>query len=196
MEPESLPQPTPPEPGQSEPVLAEVVEPALSTPALSTPALSLSKLPSDAVPRSSMLGEVDYQVPSRFGLGAILATLTIFSAVFGSLKAAHAPGHIYYFVASLGLLVCLGQMISGKIPRGASTMVGAIFIPVWVIGFAIFSRAGVAPYAVGIPCLIIFGAFVGYAVGTLAAGCFLAMDLLESAILRWRGVRDATPEDQ
>jgi hypothetical protein len=98
-----------------------------------------------------MLGEVDYQVPSRFGLGAILAMLTIFSAVFGSLKAAHAPDHIYYFVASLGLLVCLGQMLSGKVPRGASTMVGAIFIPVWVIGFAIFSREGVALYAVGIP---------------------------------------------
>lgn len=193
MERESLPEPTPPDSAQPhlgpELVLAEAVEPTLSKPAS-------SKRSNNGATANSMFGEVDYQVPSRFGLGAILAMLTIFSAVFGSLKAAQAPGHIYYFVASLGLLVCLGQMISGKVPRGASTTVGAIFIPVWVIGFAIYSRAGVAPYAVGVPCLIIFGAFVGYAVGTLAAGCFLAMDLLESAILRWRGVTEATPDDR
>lgn len=146
----------------------------------------------------SVFGEADYQVPSRFGLGAILTMLTVFSGLFGGLKFIHAPGHIYFFVAALGLLVCVGQMVSGKVPRGASSIVGAIFIPLWFIGYTILLEgvySGV--YLIGIPCLVIGGAFTGYAVGTLAAGCFLATDLLESAILRWRGIdsEPSEPED-
>jgi hypothetical protein len=122
--------------------------------------------------------------------------LTIFSGIFGFLRWINAFPSAYFFFASLGLLVCLAQMVSGKVPRGASTTTGAIFIPVWFLGYAFFSGQGGRGWGmvgIGIPCLAVGGAFVGYAAGTLAAGCFLATDLLESAILRHRGLTPVTP---
>lgn len=35
-------------------------------------------------------------------------------------------------------------------------------------------------FVVGAPCIALFGAFLGYAVGTLAAGCFMAIDRRDS----------------
>jgi hypothetical protein len=143
--------------------------------------------------KESILGAASYQVPARFGLGSIWAMLTIYSGLFAVLKWYEATPSIYFFIASLGLLVCLGQMMCGGVPRGASMWVGGIFVPLWFIGVIFFTRGVRSDVLVGMPCLVVAGAFTGYAVGTLAAGCFLAMDTFEMVLLRWRGAEVTCP---
>ena len=137
----------------------------------------------------SLLGKAKFQVPEQFGLGAIIGMLTIYSLFFAALRVVGAPPQIYFFVGSLGILVCLSQMVLGSVPRGASLLVGAIYLPLWCLVYAVWKKPRLLGFVLtGIPCISIGGAFVGYATGTLAAGCFMAVHLLESSILRWRDV--------
>jgi hypothetical protein len=144
----------------------------------------------------SLLGKAEYQVPDRFGLGAIMALLTIYSMIFAWLRSIGAPPGVYFFVGSLGLLVCLSQIVLGSVPRGASVLVGTIYLPLWCLVYVIWVRQMDPLFVVGAPCIALFGAFLGYAVGTLAAGCFMAMHLLESSILSWRGADVAHVESK
>lgn len=156
-------------------------------------------LPSKIPPRRVGLlidlnfGEAEYQVPTRFGIGAILGMLTVFALLFGGFRWFSAPASYYYFVATLGLLVCFAQIVWGGVPRSASLWAGTVFLPLWSIGYLLLTGElmtgeSFAAVLIGIPCFAIAGAAVGYAVGTLAAGCFMAADVIESALLARRDV--------
>jgi len=123
-----------------------------------------------------------YAVPRKFGLSAVLALTTIFALLFGVLNFWDAPPAVYLFVATEISAICLAQILFGFAARRVSALTGAVLLPFWVAmsvdlhQLVVFSWAGIA--AVGL-MLGLLGALLGYCIGGLAAGFFLAMDLLE-----------------
>ncbi|MDA1052481.1 MAG: hypothetical protein O3C40_18650 [Planctomycetota bacterium] len=136
------------------------------------------------LPSSTPVMKAQYQVPSRFSLTAILGLLTVLAIIFGSLKAGHAPPVVYLFVGSEIVAICLVQILVGSAPRGGSTLTGAILLPFWVY---LTLRTPAMPALVEfflIARLVVFGGLMGYCIGTLAAGFFLMMDLIEPWLVR------------
>ena len=145
------------------------------------------------LPSSSPVKKTQYQVPSRFGLTAIMGLLTVLAIIFGSLKAAEAPAIIYLFIGSEIVAICLVQILVGSAPRGGSTLIGAILLPLWVYATLDQPQVAAATGDVLLAAmirltlfllLVSFGALMGYCIGTLAAGFFLMMDLLEPWLIR------------
>jgi len=128
-----------------------------------------------------------YAVPKRFGMAGILAITTLMAVLFGVLRYCNAHPAVYIFVGLLALVTCLVQMRYGEVPRMASILAGAIFMPICVL--ATFLVALVLDERVDLddigwiicisPLLAGFGAFFGYLSGACTAGLFLLMDLIE-----------------
>jgi hypothetical protein len=126
-----------------------------------------------------------YMVPKRFGMSAILGIMTALAILFGSFHLLNAPPPVYLFFGLQTLVICFAQMLNGKTPRLASSIAGAILVPVFVLplvlGEARFFRHGglisllISLLIFGVP----IGAFLGYLTGTCAAGVFLIMNYLE-----------------
>jgi hypothetical protein len=125
-----------------------------------------------------------YVVPKRFGMSAILGIVTALALLFGAFRLLNAPPPVYLFFGLQTLVICFAQMLNGKTPRLASSVAGAILVPLFVIPLI----AGVSrqfhqeKYLVALVSLIFgvpIGAFLGYLTGTCAAGVFLVMDYLE-----------------
>jgi hypothetical protein len=132
---------------------------------------------------ASQTAETGYRVPSRFSISEILAMMTVYGLLFGTLRYFEAPVWIYLFLGSQGLVICLVQMCFGSVPRGASTLVGCIFFPAWMVAASIFTpsqfAAPLAEVLKELPFSVPFGGLLGYCTGTLAAGVFLIVDKLE-----------------
>jgi protein-S-isoprenylcysteine O-methyltransferase Ste14 len=125
--------------------------------------------------------QAQYAVPRRFGLSSVLALTTIFAIIFGSLNYMGASPVAYLFVSTEISAICLAQIIFGSAARSASAVIGAMLLPFWMaISFAA-ERNRLDPIELIIVGIILMvpGAILGYFIGTLAAGFFLAMDLLE-----------------
>jgi hypothetical protein len=122
-----------------------------------------------------------FKVPERFGMSAILGIMTALAVLFGGLKLLDADPLVYLFFGVQGLLICVVQMFHGRSPRFASSVAGAVILPVFVMCAALFSRHG--PPAGAVACMMTMGVpiggFLGYLTGTCAAGIFLIMDALE-----------------
>lgn len=122
-----------------------------------------------------------YVVPQRFGLAEILGVMTALALLFGIMRWLDSDPVWYLFLGAQSIAICLVQMFHGKTPRKASAVAGAILAPLFVLGWAWFSRREVHVEAV--LCLMVacvpFGGFVGYLNGACAAGVFLVMDKLE-----------------
>jgi hypothetical protein len=144
-----------------------------------------------------------YAVPKRFGMAGILAITTLMAVLFGVLRYCNAPPPIYIFVGLLALVTCLVQMRYGEVPRIASILAGAIFMPVCVLATFLIALAvddRVNPDNLGwilcvSPVLAAVGAFFGYLSGAVTAGLFLLMDLIEPHLPGGgaRGLRYARP---
>lgn len=126
-----------------------------------------------------------YMVPKRFGMSAILGILTALALLFGLLKRLDAPPMLYLFFGTLGLVICIAQMLNNARPRVASVVAGMVLAPLFLLVGSILWRlryGGDEPL-VAIACIamtfIPMGALLGYLAGTLAAGVFLLMDRLE-----------------
>lgn len=123
----------------------------------------------------------DFAVPKRFGLSAILGITTALAILFGALKFGNAWPVFYLFFGMQAIAICLVQMFAGRAPRAASTLAGAIILPVFTLLTVLVSRHD-EPLA-GVLCVMaIFvpvGGLLGYITGTCAAGVFLIMDYLE-----------------
>lgn len=140
------------------------------------------------LPSAAPVKKARYQVPSRFGLTAIMGLLTVLAIIFGLLRAVDAPPVVYLFVGSEIMAICLVQILFGSAPRGGSTLTGAILLPFWVY-LTLKTPAMPATYElILIISLIAFGGLMGYCIGTLAAGFFLMMDLIEPWLIRDRAV--------
>ncbi len=135
-------------------------------------------------PGSGTTNNVQYQVPSRFGLTAIMGLLTVLAIIFGILRSVESPPVVYLFVGSEIMAICLAQIVVGSAPRGGSALTGAILLPFWV--YITLDRPGMpAEYEIVLfVSLVSFGALMGYCIGALAAGFFLMMDLIEPWLIR------------
>lgn len=122
-----------------------------------------------------------FKVPQRFGMSAILGIMTALALLFGGLRLLDAHPVVYLFFGMQALAICVVQMFHGRSPRFASSVAGAIILPVFVMFAVGFSRFG--PPVLAVLCMMVvcvpLGAFQGYLTGTCAAGIFLVMDALE-----------------
>lgn len=134
---------------------------------------------------ASQSAQVGYRVPTRFSVAEILAMMTVFGLLFGGLRYFGAPIWLYPFLGSQGMAICLVQMRFGNVARGASTMVGCVFLPAWMAAVAFFAPAHyampLAEVVKELPFTVPFGGLLGYCTGTMAAGVFLILDKFEAA---------------
>jgi hypothetical protein len=113
-----------------------------------------------------------------------MGLLTVLAVIFGVLRAIESPPVVYLFVGSEIMAICLVQILFGSAPRGGSTVTGAILLPFWVYLTLKTPAIPVAYELILFTSLIGFGALMGYCIGTLAAGFFLMMDLIEPWLIR------------
>jgi hypothetical protein len=125
-----------------------------------------------------------YSVPKRFGLAAILAFTTIFAMVCGVMKMLDAPAVAYWYFGTLGIAVSLAQIASKLEPRLVSVIAGAICLPLFMVIHGFLTDDFLLKAILATPCLAVFGGFVGYLAGAMAAGIFLVADMIET---HWRG---------
>ncbi|MBM4089417.1 MAG: hypothetical protein FJ276_08310 [Planctomycetes bacterium] len=129
-----------------------------------------------------------YRVPKQFSMAETLAMITVFGFLFGVLRQFEAPATLYMFLGTQAVLICLVQMRYGTVPRGASTLVGCVFMPLWVWVLNAFdSRHAFASFGQSVfdlPITVLFGGLLGYCTGALAAGVFLVMDVVGRAAAR------------
>jgi hypothetical protein len=122
-----------------------------------------------------------YRVPQRFSIAEILAMMTVFSVVFGLLRRFDVHPAWYLFLGVQGLMVCLVQMWFGTVPRGSSTLLGSVLLPMWIWLLAAFGSSALPAYHtaswIDVPFTVMFGGLLGYCTGALAAGVFLVLDL-------------------
>lgn len=122
-----------------------------------------------------------YVVPHRFGMSSLLALLTIFALLFGWFRYLEMSAVVYWFTASEITVICLAQILFGRSPRGASIVGGALLLPIWgMVGIlsssTIFSLFFLISFVIA---LAVLGGIVGYCVGTIAAGFFLVVDVID-----------------
>lgn len=138
-------------------------------------------------PRMPKLRGAQYQVPSRFGLTAIIGLLTVLSLVFGGLNLLRfyleIPATVYFFAAAQVLGICIAQMFFGSAPRMISVLVGAVLLPIFILSSLDLRGATFAILSILVVVCGLFGALVGYCTGTLAAGFFLVMEWLEPILV-------------
>jgi len=134
-----------------------------------------------------------YRVPQRFSVAEILAMMTVFAVLFGVLRYFAAPATLYMFLGTQAVAVCVVQMLFGAVPRGASTTVGCLFLPLWIWLMSTLGRIeqpiGFEGSLAELPIALAFGGLLGYCTGALAAGVFLVMDALDQTRGRMLGGR-------
>jgi len=139
-----------------------------------------------------------YMVPKRFGMSAILGIMTALALLFGAFRLLNASPPVYLFFGLQTLVICFAQMLNGKSPRLASSVAGAILVPLFGISFIAAGSRHLyrEQFLIALLMFLIFGApigaFLGYLTGTCAAGIFLVMDYLEPYLQWHRTSRSAS----
>ncbi len=137
-----------------------------------------------------------YMVPRRFGMSAIFGIMTALAILFGCFRMLNADPLIYLFFGMQTLVICFAQMLNSKSPRLASSIAGAILVPLFLL-FMFFMNGRrwnperIMMVTIGLSFAIPIGAFLGYLTGTCAAGVFLVMDYLEPYLQGQRRVSRA-----
>jgi hypothetical protein len=125
-----------------------------------------------------------YAVPRRFGMGTILAAITLFAVLAGS---ARGLGFSLLELTGAGVFVALvagAQMIGPQMPRMASAAVGVAFALVALLsGLSDGDVEGALEIAHPIQFVwtVLFGGLIGYIVGALLAALYLVSD----GMTRW-----------
>ncbi len=80
----------------------------------------------------------------------------------------------------------------------ASTLVGALFLPTWMVSLAVLVPTSFGPRLQDVlsdlPLTVPFGGLLGYCTGTLAAGVFLVTDALQTASTRQAETEPVDPD--
>ncbi len=125
-----------------------------------------------------------YMVPRRFGMSAILGIMTALAILFGCFRMLNAEPVVYLFFGMQTLVICFAQMLNSKSPRLASSIAGAILVPLFLLPMFFLNgrhwdSGRFLLVTISLAFSIPIGAFLGYLTGTCAAGIFLVMDFLE-----------------
>jgi putative effector of murein hydrolase len=134
-----------------------------------------------AVAQRPFVEPAHYVVPRQFGMSALLGIMTALAVLFGAFRLSNVHPLFYLFFGVQAIVICVAQMLYGKTPRAASVIAGAILLPVFLVAAASYydPRHRIVNSFCAIVGGFIAGAFAGYATGTLAAGIFLVMDVME-----------------
>ena len=124
--------------------------------------------------------EPTFHVPTRFGMSAILGTCRVAGGKLRLTRTFGETGVMSLYFGLLSMVICIVQMRFGDVPRQASIIAGAVMLPVFLIGVAMFMDG---QHRGEFACLVVFsipiGGFLGYVTGTFAGGIFLLMDMFE-----------------
>jgi hypothetical protein len=116
-------------------------------------------------------------------MAEMLAMMTVFGLLFGGLRIFKAPATVYLYLGTQAVVICLVQMRFGSVPRGASMVVGSVFLPLWIWTLAAWDSSYVPARFEGswgdVPLVVFLGSALGYCTGAMAAGVFLVLDLLD-----------------
>lgn len=124
-----------------------------------------------------------FVVPRRFGMSGILGIMTGMAILFGCFQAYSVPPVLYLFFGVQAIVICVVQMFNRQAPRAASAISGAIILPLFlVLAGALGPRRMHGPIICELVGSLPLGVLLGYATGTLAAGVFLVMDMMERLI--------------
>lgn len=147
--------------------------------------------PKPALPKEKRLKAVELSsataVPRVFSIGAMMTMVALFALVLALLGSLDAVPSIYGVVSVLFAAVTLAQpvLFHGRQPRKASVLAGAIVLPIaaavaltveWLLRDS-YGPPLAAFLVLGVFCIPL-GGFLGYCLGTLAAGVFLLMEHL------------------
>ena len=129
-----------------------------------------------------------YRVPQRFSVAEILAMTTVFGLLFGGLRCFGASPIMYMFLGTQAVVICLVQMRFGTVPRGASTLVGCVFLPVWELVLWVLGSPGLLGDSQlswwYLFFVVLFGGLLGFCTGAMVAGVFLVTDMLAGLVRR------------
>jgi len=145
------------------------------------------------LPSVEAVPQREYTVPQRFGMTAILGLLTTLAIIFGALNYANAPPVVYLFIGSEIVGICLAQIFLGSAARSGSALTGAVLLPFWAYVMLHIPRFDPLVHLAILASMLALGGLIGYCIGALAAGFFLAMDLIESLVTS--DVSDAATAD-
>lgn len=138
-----------------------------------------------------------YAAERRFDLITLLTIMTAYALLFAIMRLFRWETVAFALVAGLVTCVGLGQafLFHGNAPRGASALVGAIYLP---LSGAIVSLIDGEPID-SILCIvmgsIIQCAFAGYISGVLVGGVFMAADFLRNRLARIENEKAQNFED-
>ena len=130
-----------------------------------------------------------YSVPRRFDMATIFVVTGAYSILLGSLSALHAGPIVMTALAIFISLVGVGQalLFRGLKPRLASTLVGICIFQFLTIGQWFYTPIPIGLMLVLAIVNILYGAILGYLIGTMVGGVFLVADLIRRRRLhRWR----------
>ena len=138
-----------------------------------------------------------YSVPSRFGLLAIFAFMTLQAILFGLLRKLDAHPSAYIYLSIQGFVICLVQMKSGSVPRLASIAAGSTCAVITLFGaMPMLPQNEAIGSILALPCIATSGGMLGYLHGTMAAGLFLLIEMFEERILPKQPVLPPIPAEQ
>ena len=111
-----------------------------------------------------------YHVPRRFDLTATFALTAAFALVLAIARMTGYGGEDLLIVTALLFCASAAQLIAPRVPRLASTLAGAILLPLWhsAIGGRVIDAGSIG--------YVLLGGLLGYAAGTIVAGVFLLLD--------------------
>jgi hypothetical protein len=128
-----------------------------------------------------------YQVPHRFGIGSVLVVTAFFCLLLGAMRYWVPPLAIAYIGLQI-LAAAVMQVVMRSQPRGGSALAGAVLLPAFLIGVAIYQGDAYIPpseeFVRSLFCSVIGGGLVGYSAGVLIAAVFMFMHMAGEIVAR------------
>jgi hypothetical protein len=129
--------------------------------------------------------EITYTVPKRFGMRTLLVVTALCGGLLAIAKTTAVPTGVMVFYSLFLAAVCVSQMLFERMPRLASILTGAIYMPAVIFG-AEFLPVGTEDLLrqvlprfdtdQSLMWIVVIGGFLGYLTGTVMAGVFMVFE--------------------